>query len=104
MKKTFYYLLSLIVSSPLFAEAVSTTSENHTSNTAFLYSFGIAGVALAASVGAYSQSQAAQKALDGIARNPAASEKIFTPLLLSLALMESLVILAIVAIFVVKMG
>ncbi len=44
--------------------------------------------------GALGQSKAAATALDGIARNPAASGKFTVPLILSLALMESLVLFA----------
>ena len=38
------------------------------------------------------RASAAAAALDGIARNPGASDKIFTPMILGLALIESLVI------------
>lgn len=44
--------------------------------------------------GTLGQSKAAASALDGIARNPAASGKFTGPLILSLALMESLVLFA----------
>jgi F-type H+-transporting ATPase subunit c len=44
--------------------------------------------------GTIGQSRAASTALDGIARNPAASDKFTVPLILSLALMESLVLFA----------
>lgn len=50
------------------------------------------GVGLAAFGAASAQGKAAAAALDGIARNPAAGGKMFVPLVLSLALMESLVI------------
>lgn len=50
------------------------------------------------------QGRAAASALEGIARNPAAYSKIFTPLIISLALIESLAIygllVALIAIFV----
>jgi F-type H+-transporting ATPase subunit c len=46
--------------------------------------------------GTLGQSRAATAALDGIARNPAASGKLTVPLILSLALMESLVLFAFV--------
>lgn len=45
---------------------------------------------------ALGQGQAAKAALEGIARNPSASDKIFTPMLLGLALMESLAIYGLV--------
>jgi F-type H+-transporting ATPase subunit c len=53
-------------------------------------------IGLAAIGGSLGQGRAAAAALKGIARNPSASGKIFMPLILSLALIESLVIYALV--------
>ena len=53
-------------------------------------------IAIAAFGGALGQGRAAASALDGIARNPAASGKLFVPMILGLALIESLVIYALV--------
>ncbi len=55
-----------------------------------------AAITMAAAVlgGTRAQGQAASTALEGIARNPSAQPKMFVPMLLSLALMESLVILS----------
>lgn len=53
-------------------------------------------MAVAVAFGTFSQSRAATVALEGIARNPQAVDKVQTPLILSLALMESLVIFAFV--------
>lgn len=53
-------------------------------------------IGLAVFGGALGQGKAAAAALEGIARNPEASAKIFTPLIISLALIESLVIYALV--------
>ena len=50
------------------------------------------GIAIAAFGGALGQGRAASSALDGIARNPNAADKMFTPMILGLALIESLVI------------
>ena len=50
------------------------------------------GLGIAAFGGALGQGKASAAALDGIARNPGASGKIFTPMILGLALIESLVI------------
>ena len=52
------------------------------------------GIGIAAFGGALGQGRAAAAALEGIARNPSAADKMFTPLILSLALIESLVIYA----------
>lgn len=63
---------------------------------------GMLGLAAGLAVGlgsfgaALGQGNAAKAALEGIARNPSASDKINTPLLLGLALMESLAIYGLV--------
>jgi len=58
------------------------------------------GLGIAAFGGALAQGRTAAAALEGIARNPGASDKIFTPMILGLALIESLVIYALVIAFV----
>ena len=50
------------------------------------------GLGLAALGGGLGQGRAASAALDGIARNPGASGKLFLPMILGLAFIESLVI------------
>ena len=57
------------------------------------------GIAIAAFGGALGQGRTASSALDGIARNPGASGKIFTPMILGLALIESLVIYSLIISF-----
>ena len=49
-------------------------------------------IGLAAFGGGIGQGRAAGSALEGIARNPQAYDKIFTPMIIGLALIESLVI------------
>ncbi|MDI6754314.1 MAG: ATP synthase F0 subunit C [Thermodesulfobacteriota bacterium] len=53
-------------------------------------------IAIAALGGAIGQGIAISKGLEGIARNPEAQPKIFIPMILGLALIESLVIYALV--------
>ena len=60
------------------------------------------GIALAAFGGAIAQGRAAAAALEGIARNPGASGKILTPMILALALIESLVIYTLIIAFVLS--
>jgi F-type H+-transporting ATPase subunit c len=57
-----------------------------------------AGLAMGLGVlgGAIGQGRAAGAALEGISRNPGASSRIFTPMIIGLALIESLVLLAFV--------
>lgn len=50
------------------------------------------GMGLAALGGTLGQGRAASAALEGIARNPNAADKLFTPMILGLALIESLVL------------
>lgn len=54
------------------------------------------GLGLAVIGGALGQGKAAAAALEGIARNPGAAGKLFTPMILGLALIESLVIYALI--------
>ena len=58
------------------------------------------GLGLAAFGGGLGQGRAAAAALDGIARNPSAADKLFTPMILGLALIESLVIYSLIIAFV----
>ncbi len=60
------------------------------------------GIGLAAVGGAYGQSKAAAAALEGIARNPGAADKIFVPLLLSMAFIESLFLVTWVLLFLLR--
>lgn len=56
-------------------------------------------ISVAAFGGALGQGRAAAAALEGIARNPGARGDIFTPMILALALIESLVIYALLISF-----
>lgn len=59
-------------------------------------------LALTAFGGALGQGKAASAALEGIARNPSAADKLFTPMIIALALIESLVIYALVIAFMLQ--
>src|SRR5438067_12238297 len=59
-------------------------------------------IGLAAFGGALGQGRAASAALDGIARNPSSSGKVFVPMIIGLALIESLVIYALIIAFRMK--
>lgn len=88
----------LLFSTQAFAEgAAPHFNLENLSDGSFLGLIGLGaglGVGLAAFGAASGQGKAAAAALDGIARNPSAGNKMFVPLVLSLALMESLVILS----------
>jgi F-type H+-transporting ATPase subunit c len=57
------------------------------------------GLGIAALGGALGQGRAAATTLDGIARNPGAADKIRGPMILGLALIESLVIYSLIIAF-----
>ena len=57
-------------------------------------------IGLAAFGGSLGQGKTAAAALEGIARNPSAQPKIFVPMIIGLALIESLVLYAFVIAFV----
>ncbi len=59
-------------------------------------------IGLAALGGAIAQGRAASSALDGIARNPGSADKVFTPYILGLVLIESLVIYALLIAFLLQ--
>lgn len=58
-------------------------------------------VAIAAFGGTRAQSNAASVALEGMARNPSAADKLFVPMILGLALMESLVIFTLISVYLI---
>lgn len=89
-------LPTLFVSSVAFAqESTANVSNNHDTNMALAIGAGL-GIGIAAFGGSLGQGRAAAAALEGIARNPNASDKLFTPMILVLALIESLAIYALV--------
>jgi F-type H+-transporting ATPase subunit c len=59
-------------------------------------------IGLPALGGALGQGKAASAALEGIARNPGASGKIFVPMILGMALIESLVLFGLLMAFVLS--
>jgi F-type H+-transporting ATPase subunit c len=59
-------------------------------------------IGLAALGGTLGQGRAAAAALEGISRNPGASARIQTPMILGLALIESLVLFALVIAFMLR--
>jgi F-type H+-transporting ATPase subunit c len=95
MKKTALRLVSLLT--PLFvtATAFAQDAAGGVDKSALAYAAG-ASIGIAAFGGSLGQGKAAAAALEGIARNPNASDKLFTPMILGLALIESLVIYALV--------
>jgi F-type H+-transporting ATPase subunit c len=105
MKKVFTVaLLTALVLVVMAPGAFAATEEGGTSG---LMGFGIAlatglAIAIAALGGAIGQGNAVRGAMEGIARNPGASGKIMVQLIIGLALIESLVIYALVISFILQ--
>ena len=95
MKKAMLFMVTTLASVAAFAQDAGA----HSSAGMVALGAGLA-IGLAVIGGTMAQGKAASAALEGMARNPAASDKLFTPLILSLALIESLVILAFLVAFI----
>jgi F-type H+-transporting ATPase subunit c len=91
------FFAATFVSATAFAQAEPTVLSTGAGGTA-LMAAGLC-IAIAAVGGAMGQGKAAAAALEGIARNPGAAGKVFTPFILGLALIESLVIYALLIAF-----
>ncbi len=90
----------------LTTSAMSFASEGASANESDVkaWAAGAAGfaIALAALGGTLAQGRATAAALEGISRNPGAAAKIQTPMILGLALIESLVLFAFVVAFLLQ--
>ncbi len=102
MKKALLFAATLLASTAAFAQeaAATATAAAGNSNAGLVALSAAIAIGLAVYGGTSAQGKAASAALEGIARNPAAGDKLFTPLILSLALIESLVILAFLVAFI----
>ncbi len=95
MKRAFVALGStmslLLVSAMAFAQEHAAAATDGSGRG--LAIFGVMfGMSLATVGGALGQGKAAASALEGIARNPGAAGKVMTPMIIGLALIESLVL------------
>jgi len=98
MKKKLLFLLAnflVVLAAPLFA------AEGELATFGLAIGAGVA-VGVAAMGGGIGQGLATSAALEGIARNPNASDRIFTPMIIGLALIESLVIYGLVIAFILQ--
>ncbi len=96
MKKLLLFIGLMAVGAPLYAAEYGEMA-----------TFGIAlgaglAIGIAALGGGIGQGMAMRGALEGIARNPNVTDKIFTPMIIGLALIESLVIYGLVIAFMLQ--
>jgi F-type H+-transporting ATPase subunit c len=94
-------LVTFIASSTVFAQEAASV-EGGAGDIAWKAMAAGLTIGLAAVGGAFAQGKTAVAALEGIARNPNAASKIFTPMILGLALIESLVIYALIIAIMIK--
>lgn len=100
MKKLLLALPAIFVAGVAFAEEAATGGGSG----AGAYTHLAAGLAIGLGVfgGALAQGKTASSALEGISRNPSAADKVFTPMILGLALIESLVLFSFVIAFLLQ--
>ena len=82
--------------------AVAATGCNSVGDNGMLALAVAVGIGMAALGGALGQSRAASAALEGIARNPNAADKVFVPMILGLVFIESLVLFTWVLMFMLQ--
>lgn len=102
MKRLFSFIvLTVIASFGVAPSAFAATEGGDLAKMGIAIGAGIA-IGLAAAFGGLGQGRATAAALDGIARNPGAASKIQTPMIIGLALIESLVIYALLIAFLLQ--
>jgi F-type H+-transporting ATPase subunit c len=103
MKRNFSFFMTifslLLTAGSALAADGSYNPQGHFSGYAIAASLAIALPALGGAIG---QGRAAAAALEGIARNPSASGKIFVPMILGMALIESLVLFGLIMAFILS--
>lgn len=100
LNKLFFAVVAVLMAAmPAFAQAVDTAAATHDHNPGLKAIAAGVGFAIAVVGGALGQSRIGAAACEGAARNPGAAPKIQTMMILGLALIESLVLFALVVVF-----
>jgi F-type H+-transporting ATPase subunit c len=95
-----FFAVATVLMSATAAFAQDGAADNASTERKWLYISAAFGFALAAGAGAIGQSRIASAAVEGAARNPGAAGRIQTMMILGLALIESLVLFALLIVFV----
>lgn len=97
----FFSMVGILMAvAPALAQATSVAADNESSVSKYKAIAAGFGFAIAAGLGALGQSRIAASAVEGAARNPGAAGRIQTMMILGLALIESLVLFALLIVFV----
>ena len=100
------FLLAISITAP-FALAAAEETARSAAKLDYFKAVAVAtaiGIAIAAFGGALGQGKSVSSAVEGIARNPGASGKITVTMVIGLALIESLVIYALVVVLILFFG
>jgi F-type H+-transporting ATPase subunit c len=96
----FFAVLGVLLSAaPTFAQAANAAADNDFSVGKFKALAAGLGFGLAAALAAIGQSRVAAAAAEGVARNPGASARIQTLMILGLVFIETLVLFTLVVVF-----
>lgn len=101
LRYLFFALVGVLASvAPVLAQTTAAVADNENSVNKYKALAAGFGFAIAAGLGALGQSRIAASAVEGAARNPGAAGRIQTMMILGLALIESLVLFALLIVFV----
>ena len=99
LRMLFFAVVGVLMSATAAFAQEAGAADNASSEKKWAYVAAAFGFAIAAGAGAIGQSRIAASAVEGAARNPGAAGRIQTMMILGLALIESLVLFALLIIF-----
>ncbi len=104
IKLAFFSVLGMLMAAaPTLAQTAGAVAEDNMNTVSKYAKIAIGfGFAIAAAAGAIGQSRIAASAVEGAARNPGAAGRIQIMMIIGLALIESLVLFALVIMFVIR--
>ncbi|MGE3758309.1 MAG: ATP synthase F0 subunit C [Pseudobdellovibrionaceae bacterium] len=93
MNKLYFALLTFLVTTPAFAQEAVAAAAGKSIGDGLIGLAAAIAIGMAAIGGTTAQGNVGANFLEGVARNPAARPAMFVPMILALALIESLVVL-----------
>lgn len=102
MRRKLVFLFSILATLFAATTAFAADGSGDSSNFGWYAISAALAIGLPALAGTLAQGRTAAAALEGIARNPGASGKIFVPMILGMALIESLVLFGLIMAFILS--
>ena len=100
LRMAFFAVVGVLMTcATTMAQTMAAAADNESTVTKYKYVAAAFGFAIAAAAGAIGQSRIAAAAVEGAARNPGAAGRIQIMMIIGLALIESLVLFALVIVF-----